>query len=129
VEWKLSPLDKRSARHVARVLGEEMARLDHGRAYLGPWLFEDDTTWRGGHPWQGRHGWDHQMGTTRMSLDPSTGVVDTDCRVHGMNNLYVAGASVFPTYGAAPPTLTIVALALRLAAHLRGIDLTIQSSR
>ena len=60
------------------------------------------------------------MGTTRMSADPAQGVVDADCRVHGMANLYVAGSSVFPTCGSANPTLTIVALALRLAAHLKG---------
>jgi choline dehydrogenase-like flavoprotein len=59
------------------------------------------------------------MGTTRMAADPRQGVVDADCRVHGIDNLYVAGSSVFPTCGAANPTLTIVALALRLADHLR----------
>jgi choline dehydrogenase-like flavoprotein len=57
----------------------------------------------------------HHMGTTRMSEDPARGVVDTDCRVHGVANLFVAGSSVFPTGGTGPPTLTIVALALRLA--------------
>jgi choline dehydrogenase-like flavoprotein len=60
----------------------------------------------------------HHMGTTRMHEDPGQGVVDADCRVHGMANLFVAGSSVFPTGGTAPPTLTIVALALRLARHL-----------
>ena len=60
------------------------------------------------------------MGTTRMHADPRRGVVDADCRVHGIANLYVAGSSVFPTSGAANPTLTIVALALRLAGHLRN---------
>lgn len=63
----------------------------------------------------------HHAGTTRMSRDPAFGVVDPDCRVHGMENLYVAGASVFPTAGFANPTLTCVALALRLAAHLEGL--------
>ena len=54
-----------------------------------------------------------------MSDDPRLGVVDRDCRVHGITNLYVAGSSVFPTGGHAPPTLTIVCLALRLADRLR----------
>jgi len=58
------------------------------------------------------------MGGTRMSADPATGVVDADCRVHGYDNLYVAGSSVFPTGGWANPTLTIIALSLRLAEHL-----------
>jgi choline dehydrogenase-like flavoprotein len=62
----------------------------------------------------------HHMGTTRMSDSPRTGVVDRDCRVHGLANLYIAGSSVFPTAGHANPTLTIVALALRLADRLRN---------
>ena len=53
-----------------------------------------------------------------MDEDPTQGVVDADCRVHGISNLFVAGSSVFPTGGTAPPTLTIVALALRLADHI-----------
>jgi choline dehydrogenase-like flavoprotein len=61
----------------------------------------------------------HHMGTTRMSDDPRHGVVDRDCRVHGLNNLFVGGSSVFPTSGHANPTFTIVALALRLADHLK----------
>ena len=60
------------------------------------------------------------MGTTRMSDSPKTGVVDRNCRVHGMANLYVAGSSVFATSGVNTPTYTIVALALRLAEHLQG---------
>nr|WP_230989467.1 GMC family oxidoreductase [Devosia faecipullorum] len=57
----------------------------------------------------------HHMGTTRMSADPRKGVVDADCRVHGMSNLFIAGSSVFPTVGSDSPTITLVALALRLA--------------
>jgi choline dehydrogenase-like flavoprotein len=65
-------------------------------------------------------GWgNHHMGTTRMSADPRQGVVDADCRVHGFPNLYVAGSSVFPSCGPVNPTLTIVALAMRLADHLK----------
>jgi choline dehydrogenase-like flavoprotein len=62
----------------------------------------------------------HLMGTTRMHNDPRQGVVDAHCRVHGLDNLYVAGSSVFPTGGYANPTLTLVALALRLADHLKA---------
>jgi choline dehydrogenase-like flavoprotein len=64
----------------------------------------------------------HHMGTTRMHDDPSEGVVDSDCRVHGVSNLFVAGSSVFPTGGNSAPTLTIVALALRLADHIRHVQ-------
>jgi choline dehydrogenase-like flavoprotein len=60
----------------------------------------------------------HHMGTTRMHSDPKQGVVDKDCRVHAVANLFIAGSSVFPTGGATTPTLTIVALSLRLADHL-----------
>ena len=61
----------------------------------------------------------HHLGTTRMSADPEKGVVDRNLRCHDVANLYVAGSSVFPTFGFANPTLTIVALSLRLAQHLR----------
>lgn len=61
----------------------------------------------------------HHMGTTRMAADANEGVVDANCRVHGMTNLYIGGSSVFPTVGNDMPTLTIVALAHRLADHLK----------
>jgi choline dehydrogenase-like flavoprotein len=63
----------------------------------------------------------HHMGATRMSLDPRQGVVDGNCRVHGLGNLFIASSSVFPTSGMANPTLTIVALAIRLADHIKQI--------
>jgi choline dehydrogenase-like flavoprotein len=61
----------------------------------------------------------HPTGATRMSPSNEGGVVDTNCRVHGLRNLFVAGSSVFPVGGQANPTLAIIALAVRLAAHLR----------
>jgi choline dehydrogenase-like flavoprotein len=57
----------------------------------------------------------HHMGTCRMSDDPGNGVVDRNCRVHGVSNLYVVGSSVFPTSGALQPSSTVAALALRCA--------------
>ena len=62
----------------------------------------------------------HHMGTTRMGASPRHGVVDRNCQMHGVNNLYVAGPSVFPTGGYASPALTIMALALRLAEHCKA---------
>ena len=62
----------------------------------------------------------HHLGTARMGNDPRTSVVDGDCRVHGVGNLFVAGAAVFPTSSQANPTLTIVALAMRLAQFLKA---------
>jgi choline dehydrogenase-like flavoprotein len=64
-------------------------------------------------------GW-HHMGTLRMSEDPKHGVVDANCKVHGLANLYVAGDPVFSTSGAPNPTLTVVAVSLRLSDHLKN---------
>ena len=61
----------------------------------------------------------HHIGTTRMGSDPRSSVVDAAGRVHGVRNLYIAGSSTFPTSSQANPTLTIVAMALRLAEHLK----------
>ena len=61
----------------------------------------------------------HHMGTTRMDKSPRQGVVDENCLVHEITNLYIASSSVFPTSGMANPTLTIIALAIRLADHLK----------
>ena len=63
----------------------------------------------------------HHLGTTRMSDDPKKGVVDAQGQVHGVANLYVAGSSVFPTYGASNPTLNLLALTLRLGDHLKKV--------
>ena len=60
----------------------------------------------------------HAMGATRMSNDPTDGIVDRDCRVHGITNLWIASSSVFPVAGSANPTVTIVSLALRIADRL-----------
>ena len=70
--------------------------------------------------YQGAVGGGHLMGTTRMGASPSSSVVDANGRVHGYANLFVAGSSLFPTSGYANPTLTIVALALRLADRLKA---------
>jgi choline dehydrogenase-like flavoprotein len=63
----------------------------------------------------------HNMGTTRMHLDPKQGVVDENCQVHNVSNLFIAGSSVFPTGGYANPTLTIIALAVRLADRVKTL--------
>jgi choline dehydrogenase-like flavoprotein len=65
----------------------------------------------------------HHMGTTRISQNPKMGVVDENCKVHEISNLYISSSSVFPTGGHVNPTLTIIALALRLANHLKSIVL------
>ncbi len=112
LDWRLTELDKRTAREAARLAADMLLRHEIGRARIVEWLLAEDLEWG---PMTGCF---HHMGTTRMSESPSEGVVDRDCRVHGIDNLYVAGSSVFPTAGFMNPTLTIVALALRLADHL-----------
>lgn len=111
LDWRLTDLDRHTAITSARVVGEGLAAEGAGRMRLAGWV-ED-----GGWP-ESLQGAMHHMGTTRMSASPRSGVVDADCRVHGMENLYMAGSSVFPTAGYANPTLTIVAMTLRLADHL-----------
>jgi len=100
---------------------EEQAGLERLRTSIARWLDEAGLGRVEVHPGlppdPNAH---HHAGTTRMHSDPRFGVVDANGRVHGTDNLYVAGASVFPTVGFANPTLTIVALALRLADHLIG---------
>jgi choline dehydrogenase-like flavoprotein len=114
LDWRMLPIDRLTVLRGEELVDAELRRLGLGR--LAPLAPHEREKW----PTTLEGGW-HQMGTTRMNPDPKRGVVDADCRVHGIGNLYVAGASVFPTGGAAPPTLTIVALALRLAARLEAI--------
>jgi choline dehydrogenase-like flavoprotein len=121
LDWRFSELDKRTLRLVAAGLGAELERAGVGSVEPEPWLTGEGMPWMtdpliGNHPIGGFH----HMGTTRMSSDPRAGVVDASCRVHGVANLFVAGSSVFPTSGWANPTLTILALALRLGDHLEA---------
>lgn len=113
LDWQLSRIDHDSVRQTLDVLGHELGRTGLGRLQVR--LPADDTEWP-----EDLAGGYHHMGTTRMSADPRHGVVDADCRVHGLSNLYVAGSSVFTTGGSATPTLTLIALALRLADRLRA---------
>ena len=113
VDWRLTPLDWHTYRTTARIVGDELSRACRGRFMPAPWLAQ------GGEGVPPLRGTSHHLGTTRMSDDPGTGVVDRHCKVHGVDNLYVVGSSVFPAGGWAFPTFTIVALGLRLAEHLR----------
>ncbi|MEZ4703325.1 MAG: GMC family oxidoreductase [Rhodothermales bacterium] len=117
LEWRFTELDKRSIRVFYQVLAREFGRLDLGRIQILDWLLEEDDRHWPDFLSAGRH----HMGTTRMSDDPGRGVVDADSKVHGMANLHVTGASVFVTAGAPNPTLTLVALALRLSDRLKAI--------
>ncbi len=112
VDWRMLPIDRRTVVRGEEIIDAELRRMGIGS--LVPLPETEIEAW----PDSLEGGW-HQLGTTRMHADAEHGVVDPNSRVHGMSNLYIAGGSVFPTSGTAPPTLTIVALALRLAAHLK----------
>jgi choline dehydrogenase-like flavoprotein len=111
VDWRLSEAERRTARVFTDALDRELRRLALGRLASTEWLEAEE--WA--HMFEDAY---HPSGTTRMSTDAARGVVDRNCKVHGIDRLYVSGSSVFPTSGYANPTLTIVALALRLAHHL-----------
>jgi choline dehydrogenase-like flavoprotein len=113
VDWRIDRDDLRALSRLRGLLAETICRRELGT------LVDDPACDADGWP-NSMEGGKHHMGTTRMHADPMGGVVDPDCRVHGLANLYVAGSSVFPTSGYANPTLTIVALALRLADHLKA---------
>jgi len=109
--WRMREADLRSVSRSHAILDESLRAAGLGRLRLRA---EDPQEWlAGAEPGM------HHTGTTRMHDDPSQGVVDRNCRVNGLENLFIAGSSVFPTAGFANPTLTVVALSLRLIAHLR----------
>ena len=112
LHWALTDTDYRTATEALQLLGREFGFTDTGRLRLDENHYRPETWTFAGGP--------HHMGTTRMHSDPKQGVVDRNCKSHALSNLYIAGSSVFPTGGSANPTLTIVAMALRLADHLEG---------
>jgi choline dehydrogenase-like flavoprotein len=110
VRHRCTERDRRSLLELHEALADDFARAGVGRletdlAQADPWPIDQDAS--------------HHMGTTRMGLDPKTSVADAHGRVHAVENVYMAGASLFPTSGCANPTFTIVALSIRLARHLR----------
>jgi choline dehydrogenase-like flavoprotein len=116
LDWRLSPLDARTQRVAMTAFGMYMAGQDVGRVRIRDWVLRDPIVWPGvaNDEVAGKH----HMGTTRMADDPKRGVVDRDCKVHGIANLYVGGSSVFVTGGHANPTYTLTQLVLRLGDRL-----------
>ena len=115
LNWQLSEIDERTVRWMAQQLATAVAATGFGRLKLD---FDPGDI-------QSAVGWHfHNISTTRMASDPADGVVDAHCRVHGIDNLYMGGSSVFATCGGGSPTLMIVALAIRLGDHLKTRGLT-----
>jgi len=114
VRWRLTDLTLHTIREFASTLREEFARAGMGTIEMEPWVFEDSAQWTA-------HITDqfHHIGTTRMDPSPRRGVVDQNCRVHGVENLFIGSSAVFPTSGHSNPTLTIIALCMRLADRLK----------
>lgn len=118
LDWLLTDHYYATLRAATVRLAATLADEGVGRLRPRHWLLEDHPRLPTRADNVGEIGSRHHMGTTRMATDPKAGVVDTDCRVHGIGNLYIGGSSVFPTGGFANPTYTITQLSLRLADHL-----------
>ena len=115
VSHRCTELDKRSLVALHRALKQELPRTGFGELETD---LDDEALLGAQTPWPIDQDASHHMGSTRMGASPSTAVVDPELRVHGVQNVWCAGASVFPTSGCANPTMTIVALSIRLAREL-----------
>jgi len=124
LDWQLNSLDRHSLKRSLHIFAEELGRHGIGRMKIDDWLLNTDG-WPKGNAEDDNHkavtGHAHHAGTTKMSETPKTGVVDKNCKLHSIDNLYIASSSIFPTVGWANPTLTIVALSLRLSDHLKQV--------
>lgn len=111
LQWQLNEHDYRTFKYGQEKVIKELSALGFGRFMVEEITTELVDTRAKGHY--------HHIGTTRMSQNPVDGVVDSNCKVHSLSNLYVAGGSIFPTAGYSGPTMMIVAFAMRLADHLK----------
>jgi choline dehydrogenase-like flavoprotein len=117
LDWQVSPVDDKSFRETTLAFAAWLAEQDIGRMRIYDWVLSETPIAAGSAQSESMSSW-HHMCTTRMSADPALGVVDADCKMHGLSNLYIGGSSVFASAGFANPTYTIVQLALRLGDHL-----------
>lgn len=109
---EVGELEERTLQVIQEEFAKELGRSGRGRMRLGFNAIEKN--WPAGAGWQ-----NHHCGGTRMSSTPREGVVDRNCRIHGVENVYIAGSSVFPTGGHANPTLNLVTMTLRLSDHIK----------
>lgn len=120
LDWRLMEIDHASIRKTVEIMASNFGATDLGRVMTA--FDERDDVWATPLSAQENDipaGNFHHMGTTRMHDDPKKGVVDSNLKIHGLDNLYIAGSSVFPTSGFANPTLSLVALTCRLSDHLK----------
>lgn len=118
LNWELGGVDKKTFISTAKAFKKQIESNYDVRLDLEGWILDEDANWEERINLDGHHG--HHMGTTRMAMNFEEGVVDKECKVFGMKNLYIAGSSIFTTYGFANPTLMIVAFAVRLADHIKS---------
>ena len=118
LNWQLSEIDKRTIRIGVMHFAKTFAALSLGRVHLADWLLSENDDFELPGLNKDEVAGNHEMGTTRMATSPSEGVVDKNHKVFGIDNLYMAGSSVFSTTGHANPTFTIVQMTLRLADHI-----------
>lgn len=112
IHWEIGEDDIRTIRTIGMEVAKRFADSGLGYVKLNEDLMGDPSKLY-------IHPHAHHMGTTRMASKPSDGVVDSNCKVFGTENLYIAGSSIFPRGGANNPTLPIIQFALRLADHLK----------
>jgi len=117
LDWRIGELERRTLCEYIRTVASEFERLGLGSFDLCQVGFLNDPD-----EWIGKvHDSAHHMGTTRMHDSPPKGVVDANCQVHGVDNLFIGSSAVFPTSARSNPTLTILALCLRIADRLRYV--------
>jgi choline dehydrogenase-like flavoprotein len=107
ITWQLGPRDELTYKHSTALFQSAVTALGGGVSFA-PWENVKKSLVVNG----------HHIGTTRMSADPTQGVVDANLKVHSLANLYVAGSSVFASAGISNPTFSIITLSIRLAEHL-----------
>ena len=112
LDWQLTKDEIMKTSQSMRIFGLKLGQNGLGRLQVEDWFAKGKVD---GHV---NYGW-HHMGATRMALTSQNGVVDTNCRMYDLDNLYIAGSSVFPTSGCANPTFTIMAMTIRLADYLK----------
>ena len=117
IDWRIGELERRTASEYVRTVASELERLRVGSYDLKQAaILEDEKAWV-----KLATDNNHHVGTTRMHESDKLGVVDSNCQVHGIQNLYIGSSFVFPSSGSAYPTLTTLALCIRVADRVKNL--------